>query len=43
MTAMDAPLDQLTGAIVDCWRTLREPAADADTLDDPDLCPEPGE
>jgi hypothetical protein len=53
LTAMDAALDQLTGAVVDGWSTFHaeivddrdgvEMAGDRDAVDQPDPRPEPGE
>jgi hypothetical protein len=44
VTAMDAALDQLTGAVVDGWRNFRaEVAGYADDVDTPDLRVDPGE
>jgi hypothetical protein len=44
VTAMDAALDQLTGAVVDGWRTFRaEMMVESDVFDMPDLRADPGE
>ncbi|HEY7273003.1 MAG TPA: hypothetical protein VH502_09740 [Actinoplanes sp.] len=53
LTAMDAALDQLTGAVVDGWSTFQaeivgnrddvEMVGDRDGVDQPDPRPEPGE
>jgi hypothetical protein len=44
VTAMDAALDQLTGAVVDGWRIFRaEMVSNLEDVDEPDRRPEPGE
>jgi hypothetical protein len=44
VTAMDAALDQLTGAVVDGWRIFRaEMVSNLEDVDEPDCRPEPGE
>jgi hypothetical protein len=44
VTAMDAALDQLSGAVVDGWRVLRaEMIGNSDDPDTPDRRSDPGE